>query len=57
LLGIFQGIKANFHVSLWEMTVALAAITAKSFYSVAWAPYTCCPALWTSSSCRYPFLF
>lgn len=44
LLGFFQGIKANFHVTLWEMTVVWAAVTGKSFYSVAQAPYTFCPA-------------
>lgn len=57
LLGFFQGIKAHFHVTLWEMTIAWAAVTGKSFHSVAWTPYTFCPALWNSSSCRYPFLF
>lgn len=59
LLGcfFFQGIKSNFHVTLWDMTVAWAAITGKSFYSAAWALHTFCPALWNSSSCRNPFVF
>lgn len=43
LLFFFQGIKANIHVILWDMTVAWAAVAGKSFYSAAWTLYTFCP--------------